>query len=49
MSERRISADDVREEHARETTPVAHGLYLAAVVGGATLLMLALLTLLQGT
>lgn len=44
-----ISADDVRREHAQNATPMAHGLYLAAVVGSASLLVLALLALLQTT
>ena len=49
MNELKISADDVRREHARDATPTSHGLYLAAVVGGAALLMLVLLTLFQAT
>jgi hypothetical protein len=49
MNEPEIGADDVRREHARDATPVSHGLYLAAVVGGASLLMLVLLTLFQAT
>ncbi len=49
MSELEIRAADVRDEHAHDADPVAHGLYLAAVVSGASLLMLALLALFQAT
>jgi multisubunit Na+/H+ antiporter MnhC subunit len=49
MNEVEITADDVRREHAQNATPLAHALYLAAVVGGASLLVLALLAWLQAT
>ncbi len=48
MNETEVRAEDVRREHARDAAPVFHGLYLAAVVGGASLIMLLLLALFQG-
>ena len=48
MNEIEVRAEDVRREHARDAAPLSHGLYLAAVVGGASLIMLLLLALLQG-
>ena len=47
MSDRDIDADRVRGEHMDDVNARAHVLYLAGVLGGATLLMLALLALLD--
>jgi hypothetical protein len=47
MKEIEVSAEDVRRERTHEAAPVLHGLYLAAVVGGASLIMLLLLALFQ--
>jgi hypothetical protein len=47
MSEQDLDAEDVRREHMDEVNTRAHLAYLVGVLGGATLLMLALLALLD--
>jgi hypothetical protein len=49
MSERKTSAEQVREEHATAVSATRHVLYLAGVIGGAMVLMLILLVLLEAT
>ena len=49
MSERTITEERVRTEHLREVNVRAHWAYLAAVLGGGFLLMVALLWLLGGS
>jgi hypothetical protein len=49
MSERTITEDQVRTEHLREVNVRAHWTYIAAVLGGGFILMLALLWLLGGS
>ena len=46
--ELKITEDDVREEHLRSVNVPAHWLYMVGVVGGAFVLMLALMALLGG-
>ena len=43
MSERDIDKEKVREEHLAEVHPAAHWAYLAGVVGGGLIAMLALI------
>jgi len=49
MSERNLSEEDVRQEHLAEVNQRAHWLFLFAVLGGGTLLMLGLIALLGGS
>ena len=43
-----ITEDDVREEHLRSVNVPAHWLYMTGVVGGAFVLMVALMVILGG-
>lgn len=47
MNDRDLEAEDVRREHLDKVDARAHVLYLAGVLGGATLLMLLLLVILD--
>jgi hypothetical protein len=47
MSERDIDAQEVRREHITEVNATAHAAYLLLVLGGATVLMVLLLVLLD--
>jgi hypothetical protein len=47
MSERDIDAQEVRREHMDEVNATAHAAYLLLVLGGATVLMILLLVLLD--
>ena len=47
MSERDLDAEAVRREHMDDVNARAHVLYLVAVLGGAALVMLILLVLLD--
>jgi hypothetical protein len=47
MSERDLDAEEVRRKHMDGVNARAHVLYLVAVLGGATLVMLMLLVLLD--
>ena len=49
MSEKDLSAEDVRAEHLGEVDQRAHWLFLVAVLVGSTLLMLGFIALLGGT
>ena len=44
--ELKITEEDVREEHLRSVNVPAHWLYMVGVVGGAFLLMIALMAVL---
>ena len=46
--ELKITEDDVRQAHLRSVNVPAHWLYMVGVVGGAFVLMLALMALLGG-
>ena len=46
MSERDLTEDDVRREHLAAVSTPAHWAYLFGVIGGAFVLMVALLALL---
>ena len=46
-TELEVTAEDVRREHMAEADATAHRLYLALVLGGATLLMLGFMALLD--
>jgi hypothetical protein len=48
VAERDVTTDDIEREHLAEVDPRAHWAYIAVVLGGGTLLMLALMTLLGG-
>jgi hypothetical protein len=47
MSDRHVSADDVQREHMDNVDRRAHVLYMVGVLGGAALVMLALMLLLD--
>jgi hypothetical protein len=49
MSERKVTEDDVRNEHLEEVNVAAHWAYLASVLLGAALLMVGLIALLGST
>jgi hypothetical protein len=49
VSERDIDKEKVREEHLAEVNPAAHWAYLAGVVGGGLIAMLALIAWLGGS
>jgi hypothetical protein len=46
VNERDVTSEDVEREHLAEVDPRVQGAYLALVLGGGTLLMLALIALL---
>ena len=46
MSDRDITEDDIRDEHLDEVDARAHWLFLFAVLGGGTLLMIGLIAVL---
>jgi hypothetical protein len=43
VPDRDVTVDDIEREHLDQVDPRAHWLYLAAVLGGGTLLMLGLI------
>jgi hypothetical protein len=49
MSDITINEDEVRQEHMARVHQPAHWAYLAAVIGGGTALMVALIAILGGT
>ena len=49
MNDRTIDEEQIREEHLQEVNPTAHWAYLAGVLVGGTILMLALIVLLGST
>ena len=46
MSERDLTVGDVEREHLQEVDPRAHWVYIVAVLGGGTLLMLIFIAIL---
>ena len=49
MSEKDLTAEEIRAEHLEEVDQRAHWLFLVAVLGGGILLMLGLIALLGST